>query len=95
MSQTVCPACKGTGYEGKSNEGNGYDFSSDPLNAGGFGPNDATIPNRGDGPTRTGLGRTPCKMCEGKGYVKKGCNLSKNRPQKGLIASAVEQSPMR
>jgi hypothetical protein len=29
--------------EEKSDEGYGYTFSDDPLNAGGFGPNDATI----------------------------------------------------
>lgn len=28
---------------GDSAEGYGYEFSDDPLNAGGFGPNDATI----------------------------------------------------
>jgi hypothetical protein len=27
----------------KSDEGYGYEFDDDPLNAGGFGPNDATI----------------------------------------------------
>ncbi len=29
--------------ESKSDEGYGYTFEDDPLNAGGFGPNDATI----------------------------------------------------
>jgi hypothetical protein len=29
--------------ETKSDEGYGYSFDDDPLNAGGFGPNDATI----------------------------------------------------
>ena len=29
--------------EAKSDEGYGYTFDDDPLNAGGFGPNDATI----------------------------------------------------
>jgi hypothetical protein len=29
--------------EGGSDEGYGYEFEDDPLNAGGFGPNDATI----------------------------------------------------
>jgi hypothetical protein len=38
---------------GKS-EGYGYEFSDDPLNAGGFGPNDATIRVR-PGPVRTTL----------------------------------------
>ena len=28
---------------GKTDEGYGYEFDDDPLNAGGFGPNDATI----------------------------------------------------
>jgi hypothetical protein len=39
---------------GKKEEGYGYDFSDDPLNAGGFGPNDATIRVR-PGPVRTTL----------------------------------------
>ncbi len=38
----------------KKDEGYGYDFSDDPLNAGGFGPNDATIRVR-PGPVRTTL----------------------------------------
>jgi hypothetical protein len=29
--------------ESKSDDGYGYSFEDDPLNAGGFGPNDATI----------------------------------------------------
>jgi hypothetical protein len=29
--------------ESKSDDGYGYEFDDDPLNAGGFGPNDATI----------------------------------------------------
>lgn len=29
--------------EGDGGEGYGYEFDDDPLNAGGFGPNDATI----------------------------------------------------
>ena len=29
--------------EGGGDEGYGYEFDDDPLNAGGFGPNDATI----------------------------------------------------
>ena len=29
--------------ESKSDDGYGYSFDDDPLNAGGFGPNDATI----------------------------------------------------
>jgi len=39
---------------GKKDEGYGYEFSDDPLNAGGFGPNDATIRVR-PGPVRTTL----------------------------------------
>lgn len=35
-------------------EGYGYEFSDDPLSAGGFGPNDATIRVR-PGPVRTTL----------------------------------------
>ena len=39
---------------GKKEDGYGYEFSDDPLNAGGFGPNDATIRVR-PGPVRTTL----------------------------------------
>ena len=39
---------------GGGKEGYGYEFSDDPLNAGGFGPNDATIRVR-PGPVRTTL----------------------------------------
>jgi hypothetical protein len=39
---------------GKKDEGYGYEFSDDPLSAGGFGPNDATIRVR-PGPVRTTL----------------------------------------
>jgi hypothetical protein len=46
------PAAPGGGGEKK--EGYGYEFSDDPLNAGGFGPNDATIRVR-PGPVRTTL----------------------------------------
>ena len=42
------------GGGGKKEEGYGYEFSDDPLNAGGFGPNDATIRVR-PGPVRTTL----------------------------------------
>ena len=42
------------GKSGKKEEGYGYDFSDDPLNAGGFGPHDATIRVR-PGPVRTTL----------------------------------------
>jgi hypothetical protein len=47
----AAPAAPGGG--GKS-EGYGYEFSDDPLNAGGFGPNDATIRVR-PGPVRQTL----------------------------------------
>ncbi len=40
--------------EGGKDEGYGYEFSDDPLAAGGFGPNDATIRVR-PGPVRTTL----------------------------------------
>ena len=40
--------------KGKKEDGYGYEFSDDPLNAGGFGPNDATIRVR-PGPVRTTL----------------------------------------
>ena len=33
----------GAGDENAGGEGYGYEFEDDPLNAGGFGPNDATI----------------------------------------------------
>lgn len=39
---------------GRGDEGYGYEFSDDPLAAGGFGPNDATIRVR-PGPVRTTL----------------------------------------
>jgi len=38
----------------KGGDGYGYEFSDDPLSAGGFGPNDATIRVR-PGPVRTTL----------------------------------------
>jgi hypothetical protein len=40
--------------KGKKEEGYGYEFTDDPLNAGGFGPNDATIRVR-PGPVRQTL----------------------------------------
>lgn len=40
--------------EDKNNQGYGYEFGDDPLAAGGFGPNDATIRVR-PGPVRTTL----------------------------------------
>ena len=42
------------GAAGGGDKGYGYEFSDDPLNAGGFGPNDATIRVR-PGPVRTTL----------------------------------------
>jgi hypothetical protein len=42
------------GKDKKKDDGYGYEFSDDPLNAGGFGPNDATIRVR-PGPVRTTL----------------------------------------
>lgn len=42
------------GGKDKKDDGYGYEFSDDPLNAGGFGPNDATIRVR-PGPVRTTL----------------------------------------
>jgi hypothetical protein len=47
------PAAAAAGGGGKE-EGYGYEFSDDPLSAGGFGPNDATIRVR-PGPVRTTL----------------------------------------
>jgi hypothetical protein len=46
-------AAKPAGAGGKE-DGYGYEFSDDPLSAGGFGPNDATIRVR-PGPVRTTL----------------------------------------
>ncbi len=50
------PAAAAGGAPKSSDEqgGYGYEFSDDPLNAGGFGPNDATIRVR-PGPVRTTL----------------------------------------
>jgi hypothetical protein len=45
---------KTTGATPGREAGYGYEFSDDPLNAGGFGPNDATIRVR-PGPVRTTL----------------------------------------
>ena len=42
------------GGGGGKEDGYGYEFSDDPLSAGGFGPNDATIRVR-PGPVRTTL----------------------------------------
>jgi hypothetical protein len=49
----AAPPAGGGGGGGKD-QGYGYEFSDDPLNAGGFGPNDATIRVR-PGPVRTTL----------------------------------------
>jgi hypothetical protein len=51
FAQAAAP--KTTGAGGKE-DGYGYEFSDDPLSAGGFGPNDATIRVR-PGPVRTTL----------------------------------------
>jgi hypothetical protein len=51
-SEALAQGAKGGG--GKKEDGYGYEFSDDPLNAGGFGPNDATIRVR-PGPVRTTL----------------------------------------
>jgi hypothetical protein len=51
-AQAGAPPPAGGGGEKK--DGYGYEFSDDPLNAGGFGPNDATIRVR-PGPVRTTL----------------------------------------
>ena len=48
------PAAAGGGGDSGGKDGYGYEFSDDPLSAGGFGPNDATIRVR-PGPVRTTL----------------------------------------
>jgi hypothetical protein len=50
----AAPAAPPAGGGGGKDQGYGYEFSDDPLNAGGFGPNDATIRVR-PGPVRTTL----------------------------------------
>ena len=52
LAQGKADAKAGAGK--KDDGGYGYEFSDDPLNAGGFGPNDATIRVR-PGPVRTTL----------------------------------------
>ena len=52
-ANSFAQAAKPSGGGGKD-EGYGYEFSDDPLSAGGFGPNDATIRVR-PGPVRTTL----------------------------------------
>jgi hypothetical protein len=47
-------AAPAAGGGGDGKDGYGYEFSDDPLSAGGFGPNDATIRVR-PGPVRTTL----------------------------------------
>ena len=54
LAQGAPPAKAGAAAGAKKDEGYGYEFSDDPLNAGGFGPNDATIRVR-PGPVRTTL----------------------------------------
>lgn len=53
IASVALAQAKGAGG-GKKDEGYGYEFSDDPLSAGGFGPNDATIRVR-PGPVRTTL----------------------------------------
>ena len=54
-SAQAAPAAPGAPpAAGGGGQGYGYEFSDDPLNAGGFGPNDATIRVR-PGPVRTTL----------------------------------------
>lgn len=53
FAQEAGGTAKATAGGGKE-EGYGYEFSDDPLAAGGFGPNDATIRVR-PGPVRTTL----------------------------------------
>ncbi|XXX81076.1 hypothetical protein WMF30_20165 [Sorangium sp. So ce134] len=53
-SSAFAQAAQGGAGGAKKEEGYGYEFSDDPLNAGGFGPNDATIRVR-PGPVRTTL----------------------------------------
>ena len=56
-SVALAQAAKTTGAppdKAGKDQGYGYEFSDDPLNAGGFGPNDATIRVR-PGPVRTTL----------------------------------------
>ena len=48
------PTGGGPGGAGEKKDGYGYEFTDDPLNAGGFGPNDATIRVR-PGPVRQTL----------------------------------------
>ncbi len=56
FAQTGAPAAGAAPAAGGGDkkDGYGYEFSDDPLSAGGFGPNDATIRVR-PGPVRTTL----------------------------------------
>jgi hypothetical protein len=55
FAQAAGGAAAGGASAAKANgDGYGYEFSDDPLSAGGFGPNDATIRVR-PGPVRTTL----------------------------------------
>src|ERR1700682_2585870 len=54
FAQGAAPAAGAKPTAGGKEEGYGYEFSDDPLSAGGFGPNDATIRVR-PGPVRTTL----------------------------------------
>ena len=54
FAQGAAPAAGAKPAGGKEGDGYGYEFSDDPLSAGGFGPNDATIRVR-PGPVRTTL----------------------------------------
>jgi hypothetical protein len=54
FAQNAAGGAKPAGGGGGKDEGYGYEFSDDPLSAGGFGPNDATIRVR-PGPVRTTL----------------------------------------
>ncbi len=54
FAQNAGGGAKPAGGGGGKEEGYGYEFSDDPLSAGGFGPNDATIRVR-PGPVRTTL----------------------------------------
>ena len=54
MASSAFAQDAGGGAGKKGDDGYGYEFSDDPLSAGGFGPNDATIRVR-PGPIRTTL----------------------------------------
>ena len=54
FAQAAAPAGGAPAAKAGGGEGYGYEVSDDPLSAGGFGPNDATIRVR-PGPVRTTL----------------------------------------